>query len=163
MGERKEESSLAENTFPQERSGKIAVSASGNGAVPCSVRVTQRAADIVYGLTVAPANLEFVGRDAPAQQVTVTAQGAGLTWKRNRSRRASMRGTGWGEEVVAGPEDVVGGPGRFVPSRKRRKAGGEDGQERGGGRVVYNILSLHGRCEGGPRGRVLAGMAGPKS
>ena len=58
----------------------ITVSAEGSGTAPCVITVTQQAAEITYGLTVEPASLDFVGTDAPSQQVTVTTEGEGLTW-----------------------------------------------------------------------------------
>ncbi len=71
---------VAENAAPEQRSGRITVSAEGSGTAPCVITVTQQAAEITYGLTVEPASLDFAGVDAPSQQVTVTAEGEGLTW-----------------------------------------------------------------------------------
>ena len=71
---------VAENAAPEQRSGRITVSAEGSGTAPCVITVTQQAAEITYGLTVEPASLDFVGTDAPSQQVTVTTEGEGLTW-----------------------------------------------------------------------------------
>lgn len=71
---------VAENAAPEQRSGRITVSAEGSGTAPCVITVTQQAAEITYGLTVEPASLDFVGVDAPSQQVTVTTEGEGLTW-----------------------------------------------------------------------------------
>lgn len=71
---------VAENPAPEQRSGRITVSAEGSGVAPCVITVTQQAAEITYGLTVEPASLDFVGVDAPSQQVTVTTEGEGLTW-----------------------------------------------------------------------------------
>ncbi len=70
---------VAENPAPEQRSGRITVSAEGSGVAPCVITVTQQAADVAYGLTLEPASLEFAGEGAPAQTVTVVAQG-GLTW-----------------------------------------------------------------------------------
>lgn len=70
---------VAENPAPEQRSGRITVSAEGSGVTPCVITVTQQAADVAYGLTLEPASLEFAGEGAPAQTVTVVAQG-GLTW-----------------------------------------------------------------------------------
>lgn len=70
---------VAENPAPEQRSGRITVSAEGSGVAPCVITVTQQAADVAYGLTLEPAILEFAGEGAPAQTVTVVAQG-GLTW-----------------------------------------------------------------------------------
>ncbi len=71
---------VTENPAPEQRSGRITVSAEGSGVAPCVITVTQQAAEITYGLTVEPASLDFVGVDAPSQQVTVTTEGEGLTW-----------------------------------------------------------------------------------
>ncbi|WP_161940438.1 MULTISPECIES: BACON domain-containing protein [Rikenellaceae] len=70
---------VAENPAPEQRSGRITVSAEGSGVAPCVITVTQQAADVAYGLTLEPAILEFAGEGAPAQTVTVVTQG-GLTW-----------------------------------------------------------------------------------
>lgn len=71
---------VAENSAPEQRSGRITVSAEGSGVAPCVITVTQQAAEIIYGLTVEPASLDFAGTDAPSQKVTVTTEGEGLTW-----------------------------------------------------------------------------------
>lgn len=71
---------VAENPAPEQRSGRITVSAEGSGVAPCVITVTQQAAEITYGLTVEPASLDFAGTDAPSQKVTVITEGEGLTW-----------------------------------------------------------------------------------
>lgn len=57
---------VAENPAPEQRSGRITVSAEGSGVAPCVITVTQQAADVAYGLTLEPAILEFAGEGAPA-------------------------------------------------------------------------------------------------
>ena len=53
---------VAENPAPEQRSGRITVSAEGSGVTPCVITVTQQAADVAYGLTL-----------EPGDKITVTA------------------------------------------------------------------------------------------
>lgn len=72
---------VSDNPRPEKRTGSFTIKPVGNDDVKAkSVSVVQEAAEVEYKLVVEPAALTFEAENAPAQEVTVTAEG-GLTWK----------------------------------------------------------------------------------
>lgn len=72
---------VKDNSVPQDRNGKIIVSATSAKVKSKEITVKQKGVEKgEMSLTVSPESLSFAGDDAPAREITVTVQGEGLTW-----------------------------------------------------------------------------------
>lgn len=82
--------SVNTNYSMQERVGIVVITPTSNAdkVKPLSIVVTQKgsATPPVYDITFSPTSLEFAAVDSPAQQITVTTIGEGVTWTVDSSK-----------------------------------------------------------------------------